>query len=100
MILNFSILIGMIDLLYKIKKRKEKKDGIHQLLVISDANDIFISSFMTFIGVHPDFVITNRALKTPEGKIVLEPYENQDNCDICPRNLCKGKALAEQMEKV
>lgn len=81
------------------RKIKDDKDG-SQLIIISDANDVFISSFMKGIGVEPQVVITNKAQISEEGRLVLTPYEEQKDCVICPKNLCKGAAIQKYIEQV
>lgn len=91
----------MVQLLQLIqqKKSQEDKKGHHHLVIISDANQLFISSFLQGIDVTADAVITNRAEIDADGKLFLEPYENQTKCPICPRNLCKGNALEEYIKQ-
>lgn len=35
--------------------------------------------------------------KRKHGYIKLRPFEEQKECKICPRNLCKGKALTKYL---
>lgn len=78
--------LGMVSLLQELHHVKGNSDS--KLLIISDANDIFISAFLGSIGVEADFVITNKATVSEAGLLQIEPYENQEHCPICPRNLC------------
>jgi pyridoxal phosphate phosphatase PHOSPHO2 len=80
----------MVSLLKEIHKRPKTEK---ELLIISDANDVFISAFLSSIDVVADAIISNRSSITPQGQLLLQPYEDQDTCPICPRNLCKGAAL-------
>ncbi|XP_021949604.1 probable phosphatase phospho2 isoform X2 [Folsomia candida] len=79
----------------EIHHRKSLSDS--KLFIISDANDIFINTFLNSINVTADCIITNKASITTRGALHIDPYENSD-CPICPKNLCKGSALEEHIK--
>ncbi|ODM95766.1 Pyridoxal phosphate phosphatase PHOSPHO2 [Orchesella cincta] len=91
--------LGMIELLQRISESR----NVHhhsKLVVISDANTFFIQTFLTSRRppLIADAIITNQADKTDEGYLKLTPYEQQQACPLCPRNLCKGAALERYIE--
>jgi len=72
-----------------------------KLIIISDANTFFIETY--FSNQKPpvklDGLITNKAERSPENYLKLTPYETQEQCPLCPRNLCKGTALMKYIEQ-
>ncbi|CAL8074499.1 unnamed protein product [Orchesella dallaii] len=90
---------GMIDLLQTISTSRNTHHH-SKLLLISDANTFFIQTFLTSRRppLIADAIITNQADKTDEGYLKLTPYEQQQACPLCPRNLCKGAALERYIE--
>jgi len=84
----------MVELLQRISASR----NVHhhsKFVVISDANTFFIQTFLTSRRppLIADAIITNQADKTDDGYLKLTPYEQQQTCPLCPRNLCKGAAL-------
>lgn len=89
----------MLPLLQKISTSR----NVHpysRFVVVSDANTFFIETYLQSRKppLYPDAIITNQAETTEEGFLKLTPYENQCNCPLCPRNLCKGDALLRYIE--
>lgn len=90
---------GMIPLLQRISTSRY----VHphsRFIIVSDANTFFIETYLQSRKppLYPDAIITNQAEKTNEGYLKLTPYENQCQCPLCPRNLCKGEALLKYIE--
>ncbi|KAH8235637.1 hypothetical protein KR032_004524 [Drosophila birchii] len=67
------------------------------LCIISDANSFFIGEWLCEYGVEELFasVYTNPAMVQATGEVVVLPYEEQNECDLCPENLCKGAVMQE-----
>lgn len=66
------------------------------LVIISDANDFFISTCLLNLAppVVPTAILSNHATISPDRKFLkIFPYEDQEECLMCPRNMCKGRAL-------
>ncbi|XP_030576978.1 pyridoxal phosphate phosphatase PHOSPHO2 [Archocentrus centrarchus] len=81
---------GMTDLLTFISENK----GIIDCIVISDSNTLFIEWILRASGLQAavDKVFTNSAKLNELGYIEVQCYHSHD-CDRCPVNLCKRKAL-------
>ena len=94
----------MKSLLHRISKARETNIG-SQLIIISDANDLFINASLRSLvtPVEPDKIITNTAVVPTDNSdparnyIQIKPYETQKECPICPINLCKGTALLKHI---
>ena len=87
-----------------------------KVLVLSDANDVFIEEGLRGMGLDGLFaldragrfvaadlrgdVITNRAEEEPGGRLRIRPYHENRDCSLCPRNLCKGAVLREAMDQL
>jgi len=88
----------MIDLLKAIAETKKLHPST-KIIIISDANDVFIQTFLdnavSFLNV--DKIISNYATYCGDG-LTLRPYQVQNECSICPPNLCKGSALTDYMK--
>ena len=71
------------------------------LIIISDANSIYIKESLENAGIHEAFseIYTNPAEFTSEGQLVVTPFTNQTEClrpeGLCGANLCKGKVLLD-----
>lgn len=121
-ILIFNYFIGMLQLLTSLVLMKTSPDSRAKvdILIISDANDLFITQFLNarvldplstnknVQSTYPFDIITNTAsVSTPPPMsnnnktkpFSITPYSLQDHCKICPKNLCKGAALVEYMER-
>jgi len=82
-------------------KRDESPTGA-QLLIMSDANLFFINTILqnSVPRIVPNEIITNPANPEEDGSLLLlEPYENQTECEFCPPNLCKGAALGNYITR-
>ncbi|CAG7723282.1 unnamed protein product [Allacma fusca] len=97
---EMKLVPGMANLLQEIAK-STKENSQSKLVIISDANDIFISTCLSNLSppVVPDQIITNPAvISMVKPFLQISPYENQNSCPICPKNLCKGSALKKYIE--
>ncbi|KAH8373794.1 hypothetical protein KR200_002365 [Drosophila serrata] len=67
------------------------------LCIVSDANSFFISEWLTEYGIEDIFasVYTNPAIVQTDGEVLVLPYDEQPDCDLCPENLCKGAVMQE-----
>lgn len=83
---------GMIEtLIESLAKQPEKYD----MIILSDANSFFISSFLKSKNLKNCFstILTNPAKFSDDGQLLTEEYQCQDYCSMSARNLCKGEAL-------
>jgi len=90
---------GMIPLLQRIASSRNNNPN-SKFVIVSDANTFFIQTYLNSRNppLIPDAIITNQATKTDEGYLKLTPYEHQQTCPLCPRNLCKGQALQRYID--
>ncbi|XP_037723900.1 pyridoxal phosphate phosphatase PHOSPHO2 [Drosophila subpulchrella] len=67
------------------------------LCIVSDANSFFIGEWLREYGLECLFtgVFTNPACVQASGEILVLPYQEQADCELCPSNLCKGSVLEE-----
>lgn len=74
--------------------------GMPQLdmCIISDSNSYFIDEWLRDRGIADLFcaVFTNPACVQSSGELLVLPFEDQTQCDLCPANLCKG-AVVQQL---
>lgn len=70
-------------------------------IIISDANSLFISMILGFHKLESAFsaVFTNPAVVDKSGKICVSFFHENQTCDLCPVNLCKGRVLSEFLAK-
>lgn len=100
----------MLQLLQKLVQLKsESRTQKIDILVISDANTLFLTEYLTARVLepvsknqntnYPFDIITNPSSVSvsPNNNILqplsISPYSLQSVCKICPVNLCKGTAL-------
>jgi pyridoxal phosphate phosphatase PHOSPHO2 len=71
------------------------KDHNFTIIIISDSNSEFISTWNRFNSIEPyvDFVFTNPAKFNNNGLLELKPYHIQRDCKLSSVNLCKGQIL-------
>ncbi|XP_016995201.2 pyridoxal phosphate phosphatase PHOSPHO2 [Drosophila takahashii] len=67
------------------------------LCIVSDANSFFIGEWLREYAIECLFagVFTNPACVQASGELLVLPYEEQTDCELCPANLCKGSVLEE-----
>ncbi|EDW82305.1 uncharacterized protein Dwil_GK25726 [Drosophila willistoni] len=67
------------------------------LFIVSDSNCFFISEWLEAHGVDHLFagIYANPASIAADGQLIVSPYEEQNRCELCPVNLCKGRILDE-----
>ena len=72
---------------------------VYDVIIISDSNSVFIECIMKSFHYEKnvDRVFTNPAQFHETGCLTLEPYHDQDWCNLSTRNLCKGHILQEYM---
>jgi len=70
------------------------------IIIISDSNSIFIDHILETKGCKDliSKVFTNPA-RWVDGKLLIEPYHDQDTCKLSTRNLCKGQIMEEYLAK-
>lgn len=89
---------GMIEtLITTLGKKPEKYD----MVILSDANSFFISSYLKAKSIDNLFstVLTNPARFTTDGQLLIDEYHVQTHCSMSARNLCKGEALTNFIGK-
>lgn len=86
---------GMDTMLFRIPENID-------IIIISDSNSVFIKHILEGRGLYDRImhVFTNPATFDPDGRLVVTPFTEQDTCDICERNLCKGDALRIHLERM
>ncbi|KAH8342820.1 hypothetical protein KR059_000488 [Drosophila kikkawai] len=67
------------------------------LCIVSDANSFFIGEWLKEYAIEDlvASVYTNPASIEANGELLILPYEEQTECDLCPANLCKGSVMRE-----
>jgi pyridoxal phosphate phosphatase PHOSPHO2 len=73
-----------------------------EVIIISDANSVFIDIILSHHGLTETFktVITNPAQFNEDGLLCVRYHdESGHECDRCPVNLCKGLALQQYLQK-
>ena len=89
----------MGDLLVRIGQSVKTNPENH-LVIMSDANDLFIKARMAALEVPVNAIFTNPATLSADGSLLqISPFENQTCCQVCPVNLCKGKVLEKYIEE-
>lgn len=85
---------GMPELL------KFLKSIFAEIIIISDANQMFIEHIMNTKKLLPliDKVYTNPANFDDSGCLRITPYHYQDICDLGSHNLCKGMVLDDHIK--
>lgn len=80
-----------------IKCLKSLRQQNCDLIIISDANNVFIEEWLQAHGLGSYFeaIFTNRAEFQANGLLALEPYHHQTDCRLSAANLCKGKVLED-----
>ncbi|EDX02108.1 pyridoxal phosphate phosphatase PHOSPHO2 [Drosophila yakuba] len=69
-----------------------------ELCIVSDANSFFIDEWLQAYDIECLFaggVFTNPACVQASGAVLVLPYQEQGDCELCPFNLCKGSVLEE-----
>ena len=71
--------------------------------VLSDANELFIGTFLSKAGLAPlvDAVVTNFSRVDGTGRMHVLPHTPEDaphGCPHCPPNLCKGEVVRGWLE--
>ncbi|XP_017109797.2 pyridoxal phosphate phosphatase PHOSPHO2 [Drosophila bipectinata] len=86
---------GMVRLL-----RRLARVPALDLCIISDSNSYFIGEWLRDRGIEDLFhaVYTNPGCVQASGELLVLPFEDQSQCDLCPANLCKGAVLQQLMD--
>ncbi|UYV61574.1 hypothetical protein LAZ67_1005347 [Cordylochernes scorpioides] len=71
----------------------------NEIVIISDANSIFIEHVLKKEGLSVAKIFTNPAYFDEEGRLCINEYQDQDWCTLCSRNLCKGSILKDYIAK-
>ncbi|XP_033171108.1 pyridoxal phosphate phosphatase PHOSPHO2 [Drosophila mauritiana] len=69
-----------------------------ELCIVSDANSFFIGEWLEAYAIECLFaggVFTNPACVQASGEVLVLPYQEQTDCDLCPSNMCKGSVMEE-----
>ncbi len=83
------------------QKVAELRDSsVVKQIIVSDANDFFISCFLKREKIFDafDLVATNPTEISAAGKISVKHYHRNATCTHCPVNLCKARVLNEYLE--
>ncbi|XP_017066928.1 pyridoxal phosphate phosphatase PHOSPHO2 [Drosophila eugracilis] len=83
---------GMLRVLRQLARNPEV-----DLCIVSDANSFFIEEWLKQYAIECLFagVFTNPACIQASGEVLVLPYQEQTDCELCPSNLCKGSVLEE-----
>jgi len=95
---RMPLIAGMKDLIFNLKNSGPQK---YELIIISDANTVFIGQSLEFNQMDKAFrkVYTNPAKFDGNGCLQVEEYQDQNWCDISAHNLCKGYVLMDYISK-
>lgn len=87
---------GMKDLLQACRSEL----GLRVALV-TDNNTVIVARALQLFGVADlvDDVVANVGIVEPSGRLAVAPYHLQTECELCYRNLCKGRVLASLAAK-
>ena len=66
-----------------------------QSIIISDSNSYFIDHLLQRESLHDVFsnIYTNPAKWDDNGCLLVERYQDNRTCNLCPKNLCKNEVL-------
>ncbi len=96
-ILNFIRQMPWVDGAVNLIK-KLKNDLKADIIIISDANSIYIDESLKQQGLREYFqeIFTNPAqFGDQNGRLCVTPFTHQTDCDLSERNLCKGKVMLD-----
>lgn len=85
---------GLLSLLQYLQSHQQD----FELVVVSDANMVFIETWLEHAGVRGLFrkIFTNPASFDASGRLVLLPFHSH-SCPRCPDNMCKQVILREYL---
>lgn len=68
----------------------------YDIIIVSDANTHFINTWLIQNKLHKYVtqIFTNPA-EFQNGLLKIQCYENQESCNLCARNICKGQVLED-----
>ncbi|EDV46726.1 pyridoxal phosphate phosphatase PHOSPHO2 [Drosophila erecta] len=84
---------GMLRVVRRLARNQEV-----DLCIVSDSNSFFIGEWLQAYSIECLFaggVFTNPACVQRSGEVLVLPYQEQTDCNLCPSNLCKGSVLEE-----
>lgn len=72
----------------------------YEIIIMSDSNQVFIQDWLDAHNVRKYIkqVFTNPAEYDESGLLCIQPYQIQDECKLCPKNLCKGSIMKKYIE--
>ncbi|XP_026465533.1 pyridoxal phosphate phosphatase PHOSPHO2-like [Ctenocephalides felis] len=72
----------------------------YDIIIISDSNHIFIENWLDAhkLDKFVKKIFTNPAFYDKSERLNVVPYQSQTECNLCPRNLCKGSILTEYIK--
>lgn len=93
--------IPLVEDIAKIFEEVRRFNDKYQVVIISDANSVFINHILESKGIKDlvKEVFTNPATFDENGQLRVKPYHDQDWCKLSSRNLCKGYILEEFLKK-
>lgn len=73
----------------------------HEIIIISDSNSVFIHEWLKHNNLLDCItqIYTNPASFDENGLLVIQPYQDQDWCELSTRNLCKGYILETHIKE-
>ncbi|KAG8244289.1 Phospho-2-dehydro-3-deoxyheptonate aldolase AroG [Homalodisca vitripennis] len=73
----------------------------HETIIISDSNSVFIEEWLQHKNLQEcvKHVFTNPASFDEKGLLSIQPYQDQNWCDLSTRNLCKGYILETYLKE-
>ncbi|KAG8190440.1 hypothetical protein JTE90_009277 [Oedothorax gibbosus] len=87
---------GMRELLLQLYE-----SGDCENVIMSDSNSFFIQTVLRRYQVNGTVakVFTNQAEFDQDGCLQIAPFQNQNSCNRCPHNMCKGCIVVNYMAK-
>eukprot|EP01130_Rhizamoeba_saxonica_P016704 TRINITY_DN776_c0_g3_i2.p1 TRINITY_DN776_c0_g3~~TRINITY_DN776_c0_g3_i2.p1 ORF type:complete len:157 (-),score=36.47 TRINITY_DN776_c0_g3_i2:9-479(-) len=75
---------------------QQESSNVLENIIVSDANTVYIDYILETSNANQYFsrIFTNQA-EWENGQLRVSPYHNNDFCNMCPDNMCKGQIYEE-----
>ncbi len=97
---------AVLDAMLLVDGMKECLEGLKkefgaEIVIVSDSNSFFIDHLLKRHGLSDvvDAIYTNPAAFDRDGRLLLEPFHNNVDCDLSASNMCKGRIMREHVDK-
>lgn len=83
-----------------VRRAHASSDPGSKIVILSDANDLYIDSFLQHHGLEKTIhaVFSNPTHLDRDGVLGVGPYHSHSHgCGLCPPNLCKGKVYVNEI---